>query len=101
MLFDPVLDNGPGGYGYDRVKKHYKEFSPYYNIKEGLPPTIIFLGTNDNLIPVETMEKYRDNMLELGNVCDLYLYEDLNMVLIMVEIIMFIIMILLNKMESF
>lgn len=76
VLFNPVLDNGPEGYGYDRVKKHYKEFSPYYNIKEGLPPTIIFLGTNDNLIPVETMEKYRDNMLELGNVCDLYLYEN-------------------------
>ena len=34
-------------------------------------------------------------MLELGNVCDLYLYEDQHMVfLIMVEIIMFIIMIL-------
>lgn len=76
VLFNPVLDNGPEGYGYERVKKHYKEFSPYYNIKEGLPPTIIFLGTNDDLIPVDTMEKYRDNMLKSGNVCDLYLYKD-------------------------
>lgn len=76
VLFNPVLDNGPEGYGYERVKKHYKEFSPYYNIKEGLPPTIIFLGTNDNLIPVDMMEKYRDNMLKSGNVCDLHLYKD-------------------------
>lgn len=75
VLFNPVLDNGPEGYGYDRLKKHYKEFSPYYNIKKGLPPTLLFLGTKDNLIPVATMEKYRDHMIKCGNMCELYLYE--------------------------
>lgn len=75
VLFNPVLDNGPGGYGYDRIKNRYMEFSPYYNIKTGLPPTIIFQGTNDNLIPVATMESYRDKMIHSGNYCELYLYD--------------------------
>lgn len=75
VLFNPVLDNGPDGYGYDRIKNRYKEFSPYYNVKPGLPPTVIFLGTNDNLIPVATMESYRDQMIGSGNYCELYLYK--------------------------
>lgn len=76
VLFNPVLDNGPEGYGYERVKEYYKEFSPYYNMKGGLPPTILFLGTKDNLISVDTMEKYRDNMVKFGNICDLHLYKN-------------------------
>jgi dienelactone hydrolase len=28
VLFNPVFDNGPNGYGYDRVKAYWKEFSP-------------------------------------------------------------------------
>lgn len=75
LLYNPVLDNGPGGYGYSRVKDRYQEFSPAYNIKPGLPPTLIFLGTKDNIIPVITMEKYREKMIEYNNRCDLFLYE--------------------------
>ena len=28
LLLNPVLDNGPGGYGYDRVGEAYRWFSP-------------------------------------------------------------------------
>lgn len=76
VLFNPVLDNGPGGYGYDRVKDNYREFSPYYNIVRGLPPTVIFLGTKDNIIPVKTMEQYTSSMRKMGNICELHLYSD-------------------------
>ncbi|MEN8250350.1 MAG: alpha/beta hydrolase, partial [Bacteroidota bacterium] len=55
ILFNPVIDNGPGGYGYDRICDAYKIFSPLHNIRKGAPPTILFLGTNDHLIPVETV----------------------------------------------
>ena len=47
ILFNPVIDNGPGGYGYERIGDEYKKFSPLHNIKKGAPPTIIFLGTNE------------------------------------------------------
>lgn len=76
VLFNPVIDNGPGGYGFERIGNRYKEFSPLHNITTGAPPTIIFLGTKDNLIPVETMNYYQTIMKRVGSVCDLHLYED-------------------------
>ena len=75
VLFNPVIDNGPGGYGYDRIGDAYKNFSPLHNIKNGTPPTIIFLGTNDNLIPVETAKYYQKVMERVNSNCELHLYE--------------------------
>jgi acetyl esterase/lipase len=75
VLFNPVIDNGPGGYGYERVGEEYLYFSPLHNLRKGMPPTIFFLGTNDNLIPVETAQYYKTVMEKIGSRCDLYLYE--------------------------
>lgn len=75
VLFNPVIDNGPGGYGYERVGEAYKDFSPLHNIREGAPPTILFLGTKDKLIPVETARYYQTVMEKVGSRCDLFLYE--------------------------
>ncbi len=75
VLFNPVYDNGPDGYAYERIGERYKEISPAHNIHEGTPPTIVFLGTEDRLIPVSTAERYKKNMEDAGNRCDLFLYE--------------------------
>lgn len=75
VLYNPVIDNGPSGYGYDRVSEQYKDFSPLHNIHKGAPPTIIFLGTEDHLIPVETAKYYQKVMQKLGSRCDLHLYK--------------------------
>ena len=76
VLFNPVIDNGPGGYGYERIGHLYKNFSPLHNIQKGAPPTIFFLGTNDALIPVETAEYYKKVMDKVESRCELLLYED-------------------------
>ncbi|SHJ04376.1 alpha/beta hydrolase [Pseudozobellia thermophila] len=76
VLFNPVIDNGKEGYGYERIGERYPEFSPMHNLKKGVPPTIVFLGTKDRLIPVATMEKYKAKMEAVGSRCDLFLYED-------------------------
>lgn len=75
ILFNPVYDNGPGGFGHNRVKEYWEEFSPMHNISEETPPTIVFLGTKDKLIPVATAKEYKRLMEEKGNRCDLHLYE--------------------------
>ncbi|MEX0982953.1 MAG: alpha/beta hydrolase [Bacteroidales bacterium] len=75
VLFNPVFDNGPNGYGYDRIGERYLEISPIHNIREGTPPTIVFLGTEDRLIPVETAKTYKQKMEAAGSRCDLFLYE--------------------------
>lgn len=75
ILFNPVIDNGPGGYGFERIGKEYKNFSPLHNIQKGAPPTIIFLGTKDELIPVATMQYYKTVMEIVGSHCEVVLYE--------------------------
>ena len=77
VLFNPVFDNGPTGYGFDRVggEEHYREISPIHNIRKGSPPTIVFLGTEDILVPVATAETYKQKMKEVGSRCELYLYK--------------------------
>ncbi len=74
VLFNPVYDNGPGGFGYPKLKDRYREISPMHNLREGMPPTIVFLGDQDKLIPVPTAEKFRDEMRKLGNRSELVVY---------------------------
>ena len=75
ILFNPVIDNGKGGYGYERIGDRYMEISPMHNITKGAPPTIFFLGDNDKYIPVATGKEYKSRMEAVGSRCDLFIYE--------------------------
>lgn len=74
VLFNPVLDNGPGGYGYERIGKNYRRFSPSYNVRRGVPSSVIFLGDRDSLFTVRSAEAFRDNVVRKGAECDLHIY---------------------------
>ena len=76
VLFNPVYDNGPKGYGHSRVKDYWKQISPMHNLDKETPPTIVFLGTKDKLIPVATAKKYRLLMKEAGVRSELLLYKE-------------------------
>ena len=82
VLFNPVFDNGPGGYGHERVKEYWQQFSPMHNIDAMTAPTIVFLGTKDHLVPVATAENYKQRMEKLGLRCELRLYKDQELSLI-------------------
>jgi len=75
VLFNPVYDNGPEGYGHDRVKEWFPLISPAHNISADDPPTIVFLGTEDNLIPVATARRFQSAMEVAGLTSQLHLYE--------------------------
>lgn len=75
ILFNPVYDNGPGGWGTQRVKDRYTEFSPAHNINEDDPPHIVYLGSQDKLIPVATAENFQKKMKEAGVTSELRIYE--------------------------
>ena len=51
VLFNPVFDNGPEGWGAARVGDRYREFSPFHNVTKDDPPAIVFLGSADKLVP--------------------------------------------------
>lgn len=75
VLFNPVFDNGPDGFGHSMVENYWKDFSPLHNIKETTPPTIVMIGTKDEYVPVETVKKYQESMRNAGQRCDVILYE--------------------------
>ena len=75
LLFNPVYDNGPKGYGHERLGDRYEEISPMHNIRSGMPPAIVFLGTSDRLIPVATAEAFQKKMREVGSRSELHLYK--------------------------
>jgi len=77
VLFNPVYDNGPDGYGYDRVKEYWKSFSPLHNVSDKTPPSIVFLGTKDKLIPAKTGKAWKSANEKVGVRSDLHLYDGL------------------------
>ncbi len=75
LLYYPVIDNSPTGYGNEEIKKRYKEISPLHNIDSTAPPTLFILGTKDPLVPVRTAEEFTKKMEDVGAHCELHLYE--------------------------
>ena len=75
LLFNPVYDNGPDGYGYNRVAEWFPAISPAHNLTSDDPPAIVFLGSEDKLIPVSAAEKFRDTQKKLGIKSELHIYE--------------------------
>ncbi len=74
VLFNPVFDNGPGQWGNERVGERYREFSPAHHVTKEAPPTIVFLGDDDQLIPVSTLKNFESAMKAAGARCDAHLY---------------------------
>lgn len=87
ILFNPALILAPvdalDETGEMKMEKMEERFgakpvtiSPYHNIKEELPPTIIFHGTGDTTIPFETVQLFTEKMNTLNNKCTLVAYKN-------------------------
>lgn len=75
VLFNPVYDNGPGGWGHEVVADYWQKISPMAHIAKGMPPAIVFLGRADKNIPVATAEKFQRLMRAAGSRSELCLYD--------------------------
>jgi acetyl esterase len=75
LLFNPVYDNGPEGYGHDRAKQWFPAISPAHNITKDDPPTIVFLGSNDSLIPVSTAKTFDADLKAVGVKSEVWIYD--------------------------
>lgn len=101
VLFNPVIDNGPNGYHGAGVKKlieedfrcycksysisngkwanlfknNYQDLSPFHNLSDKTPPTLLLFGSEDHLVPVSTAKQFQEKMKELGNICEVRIYE--------------------------
>jgi acetyl esterase/lipase len=59
----------------DRMGTSPKELSPYHHVAAGAPPTAIFHGTADALVPHATVVAFTKAMNDAGNTCELFSYE--------------------------
>jgi len=75
VLYYPVIDTSPEGYGANKIGEQWRKLSPLHNIKEGLPPTLLFHGTSDKVTPFKGAKNFKDAMIKAGNKCNLILKE--------------------------
>ncbi len=86
LLFNPavILADVPGKFEVsaekmasrrERIGADPKKISPYHHVRKGLPPTIIFHGTNDDAVPFRTVQLYEKHAQSEGNSCKLVAFE--------------------------
>jgi acetyl esterase/lipase len=79
LLFNPVFDNGPGGYGNNakdnRIAEYWERFSPAHNLDGGQPPTLVMMGSRDKHTSVEKTRSYAEKMKANGDRCEAIIYE--------------------------
>ncbi len=78
VLFDPVFDvHSKTGFGVDRFPDAVtaKDASLIRHARKGLPPTILFHGAQDRLIPLGTSRKWARKMRWRRNPCELVAYD--------------------------
>ena len=76
ILYNPVVDTTEKGYGMNEVGEQRKtEISPCHNVRKGIPPTLVFHGTADRIVPFENVERFTQLMKDAGNRCILVPFE--------------------------
>lgn len=53
-----------------------EQTSPFHQIRKGLPPTVIFHGTKDEIVPYSTIVEFQEKMNRFGNDCTLHTFEN-------------------------
>ena len=75
VLFNPALDACCEGAAIADLLKvslqQARAFSPLHHVRPGMPPTIMFHGTDDQFVPITLARRFRQLMTEAGNDCDL------------------------------
>lgn len=71
ILISPVLDTGPGGFGYNRVRDYAEAFSLEAHFSNEMPQTLILLGNNDEITSVKVAGRFQQGMKDQGVSCQL------------------------------
>jgi acetyl esterase/lipase len=75
VLFYPVIDTGPKGYGNAKCGENWQQISPVDRVREGLPPTLVFHGTGDAVTPFAGAKRFDEQMRAAGNRCELVVHD--------------------------
>jgi acetyl esterase/lipase len=83
VLFNPAVIIAPAAGFPEGLQPEFRErigiepvqVSPYHHVTKGAPPTIIFHGKADNVVPYQSVELFARKMVETGNRCELRGYD--------------------------
>lgn len=82
ILYNPPLDTTPEGWAYPGIEPRGKQLadlfgsrgraaSPVHHVAPGAPPTLIFHGTADPVVPIQQARAFRTAMTRSNNHCRL------------------------------
>lgn len=67
ILMYPVIDTSADGYGQAKIGERWRELSPVHNVRDGLPPALIFHGSADAVTPYAGAKSFQDQSVAAGN----------------------------------
>ena len=76
LLFNPVIDNGITGYGYERVKFFSHEFSPMHAKFVPKIPLLFQIGSDDHHVTPDLAEAFVERFKNVGAKTSLIIYQD-------------------------
>jgi acetyl esterase/lipase len=69
VLFNPVINTMPEGFGYNQIGENQESISPAHHVVAKLPPTLIFHGLEDKTVPFDNIVDFQNKMTSVGNTC--------------------------------
>ena len=75
LLFNPMVDLAPCRPDHHLVVDFWQELSPMQQIDDGVPPTLVMLGSDDPELPVASARAFCAAIEAKGGRCDLAVYE--------------------------
>lgn len=79
LLRSPALDVANNGWFNQLLNDrdvNPVSLSPVESVFKGLPPTILLQGRDDTLTPLKGVQLFHDKMIENGNYCELWIYDN-------------------------
>ncbi|MCB4807916.1 alpha/beta hydrolase [Tamlana sp. 62-3] len=74
--YNPVFDTTENGYGAKKVAGRETEISPCHQVKENLPPMLLFHGKADKTVPFENAKRFNKLMKKAKNNSTLFAYKN-------------------------
>ena len=78
VLFNPVVDTTELELCKKLIGDRRREISPLHYVSSNGPPTIIFHGTQDKIVPIRDIERFQIKMKEAGNRCHIHQFKDMD-----------------------
>jgi len=76
VLFNPVIDTTPErGYGASKIGDDAEKLSPVGGVHAGQPASVIFHGTGDTTVSIDSVRRFKAASDAVGAVCVLHEYE--------------------------